>query len=180
MCQVLYIFVDPAITSCTINYAHFKHKKNNNSQAIWPNSSRTRISTQGFKTLPYLPGHSANQSKTMLSTLPPLSPQAPLIFHLPILHPRTLPPPPAHSTHLPHPLPDIHIPHCVHLLPIQSLPETSANRALPSPALPSLSHTQSALLLHLFTGTHIHHEPQRMPQEADLTLLLWTSHQAQV
>ena len=82
MCQVLYIFVDPAITSCTINYAHFKHKKNNNSQAIWPNSSRTRISTQGFKTLPYLPGHSANQSKTMLSTLPPLSPQAPLIFHL--------------------------------------------------------------------------------------------------
>ena len=82
MCQVLYIFVDSAITSCTINYAHFKHKKNNNSQAIWPNSSRTRISTQGFKTLPYLPGHSANQSKTMLSTLPPLSPQAPLIFHL--------------------------------------------------------------------------------------------------
>ena len=84
------------------------------------------------------------------------------------------------APHLPHPLPDIHIPHCVHLLPIQSLPETSANRALPSPALPSLSHTQSALLLHLFTGTHIHHEPQRMPQEADLTLLLWTSHQAQV
>ena len=82
MCQVLNIFVDSAITSCTINYEHFKHKKNNNSQAIWPNSSRTRISTQGFKTLPYLPGHSANQSKTMLSILPHLSPQAPLIFHL--------------------------------------------------------------------------------------------------
>ena len=41
------------------------------------------------------------------------------------------------------------------------------------------SYTQSWLLLHLFTGAHIHHGPQQMPQTADLTFLLWTSHHAQ-
>lgn len=134
--------------------------------------------------LPYSPGHSANQSKLMLSTLPPFSSQAHLTFHQPTLHPRTLHHLQPTAPHLPHPLPNIHTLHSedlhgVHPLPTQSLPETSANRAVPCPALPSLSHTQSSLLLHLFTGTHIHHEPQRMPQEADLTFLLWTSRQAQ-
>ena len=56
---------------------------------------------------------------------------------------------------------------CTVSTPSQSNPfQKPQLTALPCPALPSLSHMQSSLLLHLFTGTHIHHEPQEMPQES--------------
>lgn len=129
---------------------------------------------RAIRLLPYSPGHSANQSKTMLSTSPLLSPQAPLIFHLtyptspgPCHHLQThSTPSPTSSARYSHPhSEDLH---CVHLLPIQSLPETSAITELypPCSSLP-LSHTQPALLLHVFTGTSIM-SPSWMPQEADL------------
>lgn len=133
--------------------------------------------------LPYSPGHSAKQSKPMLSTLPPFSPQAHLTFHQPTLHPRTLHHLQPTAPHLPHPLPNIHTLHSedlhgVHPLPIQSLPETSAN----SFTLPCSSFTVTCNPHFYSTCSQAHTSimsPKRCRRKADLTFLLWTSRQAQ-
>ena len=157
MCQVLYMFANSAITIYTINYVLFKDKKNNDGEAIWPNSSRTRISTQGYNTA-LLTRPLCQPVQT--DVIPPFSPQALLTFHQPTVHPRTLHHLQPTAPQLPHPLPNIHTLHSedlhgVHPLPIQSLPETSAN----SFTLPCSSFTVTHAVLTSAPLVHRHTHP---------------------
>ena len=148
------MFANSAITIYNINYVLFKDKKNNDGEAIWPNSSRTRISTQGYKTA-LLTRPLCQPVQT--DVIPPFSPQAHLTFHQPTLHPRTLHHLQYTAPQLPHPLP-IFTPSivktCKVSTPSPSNPfEKPQLTALPCPALPSLSHAvlTSAPLVHRHT-----------------------------
>lgn len=174
------MFANSAITIYNINYVLFKDKKNNDGEAIWPNSSRTRISTQGYKTA-LLTRPLCQPVQT--DVIPPFSPQAHLTFHQPTLHPRTLHHLQYTAPQLPHPLPNIHTLHSedlqgVHPLPIQSLRETSAN----SFTLPCSSFTVTRSPHFCSTCSQAHTSimsPKRCLRKADIIFLLWTSRQAQ-